>query len=208
MELILALAILNKAGGAYGILSILTGHGMNFWQWLYNLLAFWTLPFYISALTNLLNRASNVRKVCLGCSIYVADTTIGLLYTVYFVYFWFSREDSKPGSYGSTYNIEDDPGVVRRAAADLSQSASPQRELFLTVSGILVTSVLRIYFCFVFLSFAKQLLQQSVLNQRYHGTDSVSEEAHPTTFVGKVQLLVYKLEMRSKHFFMELFQTK
>lgn len=176
---------------------------MNFWQWLYNLLAFVTLPFYISALFNLQNSKTNVRKVCLGCSIYILDTLVGFLYTVYFVYFWFSREDSKPSSYsGSTYNIENDPGVIARDYTDLSQSASPSRELFLTVSGTIVTSATRVYFCFVFLSFAKQLLKQSALHQRFNGTDSVYEESvHPSTFAGKVKLFVYNLEMRSKHFF-------
>lgn len=183
---------------------------MNFWQWLYNLLAFVTLPFYISALFNLLNRGSNVRKTCLGCLIYLLDTVIGLLYTVYFVYFWFSREDSQPGSYGGNDAIgsplNEVNEIYKRTAQDRSQSASPSRELFLTVSGTLVTSALRLYFCFVFLSFTKQLLKQGQINQRNHGTDSVGEEVvHPTSFVGRVKRFVYDLEMRAKLLFTDVF---
>lgn len=206
-EIILSFAILNKAGGAYGVLSILTGHHMNFWQWLYNLLAFVTLPFYISALFNLLNRGTNVRKTCLGCLIYILDTFVGLLYTVYFVYFWFSREDSRPGSYGGNQQKTQNE-VSEYTARDVthSQSASPSRELFLTVSGTIITSALRLYFCLVFLLFTRQLLKLSQLNQRNHGTDSVGEEVlHPTSIVGRVRRFVYDLEMRAKLYFTDMF---
>lgn len=224
VQLILAIAILNKAGGAYGVLSILTGHHLNFWQWLYNLLSFVVLPFYISALGNILNRACNVRKISLACVIYLADTFIGLLYTAYFVHFWFTREDSSPTTYGgggstssAAYIPEsvetDDPLIyyARSVSAqadttDLSQSASPSRELFLTVSGIILTTAFRLYFTLVFLSFSRQLLKQSALNQKYYGADSLDEEVmHPTSFIGRVKKLVYDLEMRAKAFMLEWF---
>lgn len=212
VEVILAVAILNKAGGAYGVLSILTGHHLNFWQWLFNLLSFLTLPFYISGLSNILNRATNVRKTSLACMIYLIDTVIGLLYTIYFVHFWFSREDSNPASYGGGSEQTSDEStlassLVRRyteSTDDLSQSASPQRELFLTVSGIIVTNAFRLYFALIFLSFTKQLLKQSALNQKYYGADSLDEEVlHPTSFVGRIKKFVYDLEMRAKHFMTE-----
>lgn len=175
---------------------------MNFWQWLYNLLAFATLPFYITALTNLLDRATNVRKVSLACVIYILDTVIGLLYTAYFVYFWFSREDSRP-----PVQLTEKPVLSSRGATDLSQSASPSRELFLTVCGIMVTNAFRLYFACVFLSFTKQLLKQASFNQKYHGAEPLDEEVlHPTSFIGRVKKVVYDLEMRSKLFFTELFE--
>ncbi|KAF8001091.1 hypothetical protein HF325_004880 [Metschnikowia pulcherrima] len=200
VELILSFAILNKAGGVYGVLSILTGHHMNFWQWLYNLLAFLVLPFYVSASFNLLDRSTNLRKACLGCSIYIVDTIVGFFYTLYFVYFWFSREDSNPVG-----NAMESALSLAKRAIDTSQSASASRELFLTVSGTLLTTALRVYFCFVFLSFTKQLLLQSARNQRFHGHDSVSEVAVHNSFVGKVKKFVYALEMRAKHFLTEVF---
>lgn len=218
MELILAFAILNKAGGAYGVLSILTGHHLNFWQWLYNLLSFLVLPFYISALGNLLNRSCNVRKVSLACVIYVADSLIGLLYTAYFVHFWFTREDSSPTSYGGQRKEIVDTAApdaslqaraVATAAADpanLSQSASPLRELFLTVSGIVLTTAFRLYYTLVFLSFSRKLLKQSALNQKYYGADHLGEEVwHPTSLAGRVKKAVRDLEMRAKSFLAEWF---
>lgn len=214
VEVILAVAILNKAGGAYGVLSILTGHHLNFWQWLFNLLSFLTLPFYISGLSNILNRANNVRKTSLACVIYLIDTFFGLIFTAYFVHFWFSREDNNPTSYGGNAAatgasaVDSYSAYVRRSADatedTLSQSASPQRELFLTVSGIIVTNAFRLYFALVFLSFTKQLLKQSALNQKYYGADSLGEEVlHPTSFVGRIKKFVYDLEMRAKHFMTE-----
>lgn len=143
--------------------------------------------------------------------IYLLDTLVGFLYTVYFVYFWFSREDSAPGSYRGNEKalVEGKIGVddvVKRAVEALSQSASPSRELFLTVSGTIITSILRLYFCLVFLSFTKQLLKQAQINQRNYGTDSVGEEViHPTSFLGKVKKFVYDLEMRAKLYFTDAF---
>lgn len=159
------------------------------------------LPFYVSTLLNMLNRSCNTRKVCLGCAIYVVDTLIGLLFTLYFVHFWFSREDSFPGT-STAAEVHDS----KRAYADGSQSASPSRELFLTVSGTLVTTAFRLYFCLVFLSYAKQLLRQSQMHQRNHGTESLGEEVHPTGALGRVKKFVYDLEVRAKLFMVTFYE--
>lgn len=204
MELILAFAILNKAGGAYGILSIVTGHEMNFWQWLYDIIAVLILPFYLSAFLALLDKGSNLRKICLACSIYIVDTLIGILYVIYFVYFWFSRNDST--GLTSKQLSGSNSGLAKdvRSLTDSSQSASPSRELFLTVSGTIVTSALRLYFCLVFLSFTKLLLLQAIRKRKNYRTDSISEDAHyPPTIIGNVKKFVYGLEMRSKQFLEE-----
>ena len=87
VEVILGITILNKASGVYGILSLFTGHPINFWQWLYNLLAIITLPVYVSALINLKTKPRNLRKISLATIVYVLDTFIGSLYTLYFIYF-------------------------------------------------------------------------------------------------------------------------
>lgn len=175
---------------------------MNFFQWLYNLLAVAMLPFYISTLVNMLDRSCNVRKVCLGCSIYAVDTVIGLFFTFYFVYFWFSMEDS---SLGSSVSGVGNPSTVKRAYTDISQSASPSRELFLTVSGTLVTTAFRVYFCLVFLSYSKLLLRQSQERQRYHGTESLDEEVHTTGVRGRVKKFINDLEVRAKLFMVALY---
>lgn len=180
---------------------------MNFWQWIYDLLAVSTLPFYLSALLGLLEKPSNIRKTCLACSIYLVDTFIGLLYTIYFVYFWFSKNDSAAISSSIPKSVSN-PGiiseVIKRATADLSQSASPSRELFLTISGTLITTALRLYFCIIFISFTKLLLLQGLQNRKSYRTDSISEEAHySSNIIGKMKKFVYGLEVRSKGFLEE-----
>lgn len=186
---------------------------MNFWQWLYDLIAVLTLPFYLSALVGLLEKPTNIRKGCLACSIYVVDTVIVIAYTLYFVYFWFSNNDvavvSQTASKIANSGLENtaqsaNAAKIVNGVTDLSQSASPSRELFLTISGTVITTALRIYFCFVFVSFTKQLLLQAARTKRNYRTDSVSEEAnYPPTIVGKAKRFVYGLEVRSKEFLEE-----
>lgn len=197
MEIALSFAIINKAGGLYGALSLLTGHKMNFWQWVYNLFSFITLPFYLLALFSIQDKASNVRKTCLGCSVYLIDTIFGVFYTVYFVYFWFTSEDHSPSK-------SPDLGLATRAVENLSQSASPQRELFLTVSGVLITTALRFYFSCIFLAFARALVRQAQADQRNFGVHSIGEEVGELSgVVGRIRRFVYALEHRAKHFFIE-----
>lgn len=197
--------MLNKAGGIYGLLSLFTGHHLNFWQWLYNLLALATLPFYVLALSNLSNKANNVRKLCLACSIYLADTVLGFLYTIYFVHFWFSREDTKPTELLKRALGTAGAEIASKGGASLStvasESASPAREMFLTVSGVLLTVVLRIYFCLVFVSFTRRLLINSIRNQRDHGHDSLGENAMHEDWLGRIKRAVHALENRAKHKF-------
>lgn len=92
-EIVLGFAILNKAAGFYGFLSIITGHPINFWQWLYNVLELLCLPFYISALTLIKKKPENGRKFLLACLVYVIDSVVGVFYTLYFVHFWFANEE-------------------------------------------------------------------------------------------------------------------
>lgn len=206
VEVILGITILNKASGVYGILSLFTGHPINFWQWLYNLLAIITLPVYVSALINLKTKPRNLRKISLATIVYVLDTFIGSLYTLYFIYFWFSLEE----------------GSVKSTGADLSsstlssQSASAARELFITLGTTISVTFIRLYFTLVILSFAKALLKQNRMETRYNdvqnGTSSRSleqeeedEVANATGYFGEFRKAIFDLEVRSKEYLDDLF---
>lgn len=193
VELILGVGILNKAGGAYGVLSLLTGHPINFWQWLYNLLAIATLPFYISALSNLMNRANNVRKVSLACVIYTADTLVGILYTIYFIYFWFSREDNNPASIPK---IPDDP----LKQPNLSQSATPGRELFFTASTSIFVTAFRIYCTLVVLSFTRALLKQDANSDVSADEDADQWLRSDQTLSTRVKHKLFEVELKAKEY--------
>lgn len=233
VELILGVAILNKAGGIYGVLSLLTGHPINFWQWLYNFLAIVLLPFYISALINLKDKFSNARKVSLACLIYVADTLVGMLYTFYFIHFWFSREDNNPTAVpgqdasGSKYpsqadSVVNDLGIDKRldsarsvtggasGSTLSSQSASPARELFLTISAIILVAIFRLYSTLVVISFTRALLKQDSNNQKYNNV-TVDEDAEDSlkqknSIISKIKLQIHYIEVKSKQILLEFFR--
>ncbi|KAK6459104.1 Inositolphosphorylceramide synthase subunit Kei1-domain-containing protein [Scheffersomyces xylosifermentans] len=205
VEVVLGITILNKAGGVYGILSIITGHPLNFWQWFYNILAIMTIPFYISALIHLKDKPRNARKLSLATVVYVIDTFVGFFYTIYFIYFWFSSEDVS----------EEDLG--KRASStnsqDLSaQSASLARELYVTASTTIVVSAVRFYFTLVILSFTKALLKQDASEQKYNertrSPDEEDEEVISATtgIVGEWKKFVFDLEIKSKDFLVNFFK--
>lgn len=198
MELILGFAILNKAGGGFGILSIVTGHPINFWQWLYNVMAIATLPVYILALTHLQTRPLNVRKTSISCLVYVADTFIGLLYTLYFVYFWFSREDNDP-----TSESEIKAPTAELSAELAAQSASATRELFLTVSSTLALTAVRLYFTLVLVSFTRILLKQTA-GQRLVADDE-EDALQGEGRVKRLKRYILELEIKSSEFLSDFF---
>lgn len=193
--MILGFAILNKAGGAYGIVSIFTGHPINFWQWLYNSLAIATLPIYISGLAHLQIRPLNVRKISISCLVYVADTAIGILYTLYFVYFWFSNEDDISESEGSR---------VKDLPPDLAaQSASAGRELFITTGSTIFLTALRVYFTLVLVSFTRTLLKQTA-GQRLVADDE-EDELNKEGRISSIKKWIFGLEIRSSELLSDYF---
>lgn len=175
-----------------------------------------TLPHYISGLVHLKDKSSNVRKVSLACLIFVADTLIGLLYTFYFIYFWFSREDNNPtadplaGDAVGPREIQSTATISAASSkADIlaSQSASPGRELFLTLGLTIIVTVLRFYFTLIIISFTKGLHKQDSLNIRYDdGSANVDEPpSSGDGYVTKYKKFVYDLEIKSKQLLRDFF---
>lgn len=198
VEIILGVTILNKASGLYGILSLFTGHPINFWQWLYNLLSLIALPVYASALINLKVKARNLRKISLATIVYTLDTILGSLFTLYFIYFWFTLED----------------GSVKSDGVDAtSQSASPARELTITISTTIIVTVVRFYFTLVMVSFTKALLKQNSMELRYNSNlneeppqDPEEEELMNAEGIsGEFRKALFDLEIRSKELLNDLF---
>ncbi|ODV62309.1 Kei1p [Ascoidea rubescens DSM 1968] len=93
MEIILGIAILNKFSGVYGILSIFTGHPINFFQWFLNLSSIIILPFYINALKYV--KKPHLGKFSLVCCVFLFDTLLSILFIIYFALYWFETESSK-----------------------------------------------------------------------------------------------------------------
>ncbi|KAI5955477.1 hypothetical protein KGF57_003609 [Candida theae] len=213
VEVILGITILNKAGGLYGILSLFTGHPIDFWQWLYNSLALIMLPVYATALINLRNQSRNLRKISLATVVYLVDTIIGTLYTIYFVIFWFHSEDGSTEEVGGAALLRKRKEDASDTAANLSsQSASTGRELFFIFAATIAMSVIRVYFALVIVSFTKALLKKNSMEQRYRdGSNDNSvvdteenEILNSTGIYGEFRKAILDLEIRSKELLDEL----
>lgn len=208
----MGIAILNKASGIYGILSIITGHPINIWQWLFNVLALLTLPFYMRALSNLKNKPKNGRTTSLACIIYIVDTFVGLLYTFYFMYLWFSEQEQDVAKRDNPFinansktGGDANPGKTQQLS---QQSASPARELFVSCVATIIITGVRFYFTLVFISFTNLLLKQLKNEERYNQDDRDEEFERlilATGFSGKVSRFIFNLESRSKEKLMDFF---
>lgn len=162
------------------------------------------------------DRLKNVRKMSLVCLVYTFDTFFGLLYTFYFCYFWFSHEDTNPtgneardisgNTYDSTNPFDTSGSGLGATGKNLSQSASPARELFLTVSATLITTVGRFYFNLIIVSFTRLLIKQ--YSNESDGnliTEDEQEFLQSKTFVSKVKKFIFEQEIKSEQYLADFF---
>ena len=218
VELLLGVSILNKAGGAFGVLSLFTGHPITFWQWLFNMSCLIILPFYISGVSNLINRSTNVRKMSLVCLIYTFDTLVGLIYTLYFTGYWFNHEDTNPTGGDTTSGLSKreiehhaggmavSPPSFDNYEKNLYQSASSARELFLTTSSILISTAVRFYFNIIIISFTRLLIKQLISG--HHNSSSEAEEQYlyqEKTLLNRFKMRIFELEIRAQEYLVEFF---
>lgn len=189
VEVVLGFAILNKMSGAYGILSLITGHPINIVQWVYYLFSLAIVPFYISALRSLSKPRPGVFS--LATCLYALDTFTSILFTIYFSYFWWVHESSDAPPV-EVIGDNDSFGVAKRLdGVDLtSQSASNAYEIFLTVVSTVGVNVLRSYFTLVLVAFTMRLIKAS-RNEEFQDLGSVQ---------GKFQIWRHKMESRALDF--------
>lgn len=214
VEVVLGIAILNKAAGFYGFLSIITGHPINFLQWLYNIMSLLCLPFYILAIRAIKIKPQNGRKISLACVVYVIDTVIGVFYIMYFIHFWFANEevvrrdlvgsdDDMPLT-TSSYAMATPTGVGavddHKTAADPNQLVSPAHEIFMTLAGTVIFTVIRFYFTLIMLAFNKALLKQLKVEERDAKDEEEERILLGSGFWNKVQRVELNWENRAKQF--------
>lgn len=212
VEVILGISILNKAGGVYGIFSLVTGHPINFWQWLYDLLSIAVLPIYISALMNVTSK-NNTKKFSLCCITYVLDTIIGLFFTLHFGLWWYLTEGSA-GYSGSTGSSEAGSNVAAalfkrsKQAGASDQFTEPQlptpiygessltRETFLIIASTIVVTLFRLYFTLVIVSFTRLLLKQEAVTRRNSERNEVEAQDFEVYHDGDGWIAWIKYEFR------------
>lgn len=142
IELILGIAVLNKLSGLYGILSIFTGHPLDFSQWLLYISSIVIVPFYFRGLYDIKN--PEVLPFAGILLIYTVDSATTLFFIIHFMINWFVIEDVK---------------TVEVPGQDYSKSASQGYEygwILVSSAAIFVT---RIYFNFVIWAFYKKLVK-------------------------------------------------
>lgn len=142
VELILGVGIINKLSGVYGILSLFTGHPLEFMQWIFYISSILCVVFYGVGLWTILD--PKVRQFAAVVVIYSIDTLVSLFFIFWFAFEWFVNEDVK---------IEKVPGQ------DYSKSASQAYEYGWIILVTATVIVSRFYFNLVLVSFYKKLIK-------------------------------------------------
>jgi hypothetical protein len=188
-EIIAFLQLINKVSGLYGILALLTGAPLSplqFSMYLYSLLALIATTYLYPHI----RRGSPLQCLALA-HLYAFDTVINALYTAAFGVAWFyvlaanpDEEVTMPGAPGINatagftnpkYNVSS-VEVLAEPAAGLGQDAIAvgkagsaglghavfQSGSIMSIALISFFWALRVYFVFVMLAFARQVLRQHV----------------------------------------------
>lgn len=199
-ELIIAIGLLNKASGFYGILSIFTGHPLSVMEWILNILSLVTLPLYILAFQTIHTR--NALRMVLFAYLYSIDTLCSVGFSIYFCVHWFTEKakvvaasgsESSPGAAATSSAA---PSMATNASADvyrrdsaegnaINKSASLPQETATTITITVVFLLVRLYFNLIILAYARQLVRQQ--NLRPHNGSNQS------TLKGRVQYIALSI---------------
>ncbi|KAA8915879.1 hypothetical protein TRICI_001972 [Trichomonascus ciferrii] len=202
-ELIIAIGLLNKASGFYGILSIFTGHPLSVMEWILNILSLVTLPLYIMAFQTIHTR--NALRMVLFAYLYTIDTLCSVGFSVYFCVHWFTEKAKVVAASGSESSSSGSGDVTTSAAASMAtnasadvyrrdsaadsnainKSASLPQETATTITITVVFLLVRLYFNLIILAYARQLVRQQ--NLRPHNGSNQS------TLKGRVQYIALSI---------------
>lgn len=197
-ELIIAIGLLNKASGFYGILSIFTGHPLSVMEWILNILSLVTLPLYILAFQTIHTR--NALRMVLFAYLYSLDTLCSVGFSIYFCVHWFTEKakvvaasGSESSTGGAAVTTSAAASMATNASADvyrrdsaadsnaINKSASLPQETSTTITITVVFLLVRLYFNLIILAYARQLVRQQ--NLRPHNGSNQS------TLKGRVQYI-------------------
>lgn len=142
MELVLGMGIINKLSGLYGIMSLFTGHPLDFMQWIFYISSIACVAFYAVGLSTVMK--PKVRQYAAVVVVYSVDTLASQLFVLWFAAQWVYNEDVT---------------VVQKPGQDYSKSASQGFEYSWMIFTTLVVSAARVYFNLVVLSFYKKVIK-------------------------------------------------
>lgn len=90
---------MNKISGFYGILSLITGHPIDFSQWLFYSSSILILPFYVNGLQNV--KKPDLPKFSLISLVFCADTVASIFFILFFSHQWFGNNDTESSTNAS-----------------------------------------------------------------------------------------------------------
>ncbi|CAR24448.1 Kei1p [Lachancea thermotolerans CBS 6340] len=163
VEIGLGITILNKCSGFYGILGLLTGHQLDFMQWVLYLTSVFTLVVYSLGLTTVYK--PKLQTYAFVLLTFTADTLITCFFTLWFSGMWFAAKESELSD-PSSATQQTSGGIssgskllTARGETLSSQSASQATEYFFTILVSLIALVSRFYFNFIILAFVQRLFR-------------------------------------------------
>lgn len=93
VEIILAIAIFNKASGFFGILSLFTGKPIGAVEWVLNVFSLCVLPLYVATYSKFANKSAF--QIVIFAYTYIVDTFVSLGLTIFFCIHWFTSASHK-----------------------------------------------------------------------------------------------------------------
>lgn len=177
--MIVSFGILNKASGFYGLASLLTGHPISAMEWILNIWSLVLLSIFVLAYLAIRNRQA--LTILAFAHFYVVDTLFSVAFTIFFCVKWFKVQHSKTGlisdassaiySAVAARNSNATLATLEGASASklLADSASLSEESALSIVFTVLLLLARIYFTFVIIGYARQIVCQQNL-RRYNGT--------------------------------------
>ncbi|SCU85806.1 LAME_0D02916g1_1 [Lachancea meyersii CBS 8951] len=159
VEIALGITILNKCSGAYGILGLLTGHGLDVMQWLLYVSSILALGVYSQALKQVYS--PQLLMFSLAVVVYSVDTVLTCFFTVWFSGQWFSSKHSEFTDPNSQTHQSDTSAsqLNTRGNTQKSQSASQSAEFFFTILITVLALASRFYFNSILMAFVQRLLR-------------------------------------------------
>lgn len=189
-DVIVSFGILNKISSFYGLASMLTGHPITVMEWILNIWSLVLLSVFVVAYLAIRTRQG--LAILAFAHFYLIDTLFSVAFTIFFCVKWF-KVQKKSGFIedvsGAVYaaissretigNTSDDEtltggaqnsvGTPEQVASIFSDSASLGQESAVSIILTVFILLVRIYFTFVIISYARQLVHQQNL-RRYNGT--------------------------------------
>ncbi|KAF7547876.1 hypothetical protein G7Z17_g7427 [Cylindrodendrum hubeiense] len=162
-EVISLALVFNKVTGVYGLLAILTGYQLS-------LLQLTTYVYSIGILALLASLIPHIRKQspfeCLALAwMYIIDTGINAMYAAAFGLDWYFKSQSTDSSYSTDTQASGLSNLVVEGVKGLRQETAihgkvvPQ-ETAMSMMLIVASTLIRVYFCFVVMAYAKQVLHK------------------------------------------------